>query len=61
MNPVILTRKPDKRTGKIYKSLCFRTLTLPCLNEYHNMFYKNKVNIIPENLDKLLTPIGLAY
>jgi hypothetical protein len=25
------------------------------------MFYKNKVNIIPENLDKLLTPIGLAY
>jgi len=61
MNPVILTRKPDKRTGKIYKFLYFRTLTLPCLNEYHNMFYKNKVNIIPENLDKLLTPIGLAY
>ncbi len=25
------------------------------------MFYKNKVKIIPENLDKLLTPIGLAY
>lgn len=61
MNPVILTRKPDKRTGKIYKSIYFRTLTLPCLNEYHNMFYKNKVKIIPENIDKLLTPIGLAY
>jgi hypothetical protein len=61
MNPVILTRKPYKRTGKIYKSLYFRTLTLPCLNEYHNMFYKNKVKIIPENIDKLLTPIGLAY
>jgi len=61
MNLVILTRKPDKRTGKIYKSLYFRTLILLCLNEYHNMFYKNKVNIIPENLDKLLTPIGLAY
>lgn len=61
MNPVILIRKPDKRTGKIYKSIYFRTLTLPCLNEYHNMFYKNKVKIIPENLDKLLTPIGLAY
>jgi hypothetical protein len=25
------------------------------------MFYKNKVKIIPENLDKLLTLIGLAY
>ena len=61
MNPVILIRKPDKRTGKIYKSIYFKTLSLPCLNEYHNMFYKNKVKIIPENLDKLLTPIGLAY
>jgi LAGLIDADG DNA endonuclease family len=59
MNPVILTRKSDKR--KIYKFIYFRTLILSCLNEYHNIFYKNKVNIIPENLDKLLTPIGLAY
>ena len=25
------------------------------------MFYKNKVKIIPENLDKLLIPIDLAY
>jgi len=25
------------------------------------MFYKNKVKIIPENIDKLLTSIGLAY
>ncbi len=31
------------------------------MNEYHDIFYKNKVKIIPENLDKLLTPIGLAY
>jgi LAGLIDADG DNA endonuclease family len=61
MNPIILTRTPDQRTGKIYKSIYFRTLTLPYLNEYHDMFYKNKIKIIPENLDKLLTPIGLAY
>jgi hypothetical protein len=33
LNPVILTRKPDRIIGKIYKSLYFRTLTLPCLNE----------------------------
>lgn len=25
------------------------------------MFYKNKVKIIPNNLDKFLTPIDLAY
>jgi hypothetical protein len=61
MKLVILTRKSDKRTGKSYKSIYFRILTLPCLNEYHDKFYKNKVKFIPKNLDKLLRPIGLAY
>lgn len=61
MNPVILTRKPDKITGKIYKSIYFRTLALPCLNEYHDIFYKNKIKTIPKNLGELLTPVGLAY
>jgi LAGLIDADG DNA endonuclease family protein len=37
MSPVILTRKPEKRTGKIYKSIYFRTLTLLCLNKYHDI------------------------
>jgi hypothetical protein len=59
MNLVILTRKLDKRTGNLYKFICFRTLTLSCLNEYHNMFYK--VKIIPENINKLLTSIDLVY
>lgn len=61
MNPSILERKPDIRTGLIYKSLYFWTLRFPCLNEFYEIFYKNKVKIIPNNLDKLLTPIGLAY
>ena len=25
------------------------------------MFYKNKIKIIPDNIEKLLTPISLAY
>jgi len=50
-----------EQNRKIYKSIYFRTLTLPYLNKYHDIFYKNKVKILPENLDKLLTPIGLAY
>lgn len=60
-DPAILTRKPDKRTGKIYKSIYFRTLAFPCLNEFYDLFYKDKVKIVLENLDVLLTPVGLAY
>ena len=60
MNPSILERKSDIRTGLIYKSLYFWTLRFPCLNEFYEIFY-NKVKIIPNNLDKLLTPVGLAY
>ena len=61
MNPSLLERKPDRRTGLVYKSLYFWTLRFPCLNEYYEIFYKDKVKIIPKNLDKLLTPISLAY
>lgn len=61
MDPAILTRKPYKRTGKTYKSIYFMTLAFPCLNEFYDLFFKDKVKIIPENLDKLLTPVGLAY
>ena len=61
MDPVILTRKPDKRTGKIYKCIYFITLAFPCLNEFYDLFYKDKIKIIPYNFDELLTPVGLAY
>ena len=52
MNPSI-ERKPDIRTGLIYKSLYFWTLIFPCLNEYYKIFYKDKVKIIPNNLEEL--------
>ena len=42
MEPVIIVRKADPRTGKIYKSIYVRTLRFPCLNEYHSLFYKDK-------------------
>jgi hypothetical protein len=61
VDPVILIRKPDKRTGKVYKSIYFRTLAFPCLNEFYDLFYKDKVKTIPKNLYDLLTPVGLAY
>jgi hypothetical protein len=61
MTPTIFIRKPDKRTGIIYKSLYFSTLAMPCLNYYYDLFYKERVKIIPKNLDELLTARGLAY
>ena len=36
-------------------------MTMPCLNYYHDLFYKNKIKIIPKNIGELLTPVGLAY
>jgi len=44
MEPVIVVRKADPRTGKIYKSIYLRTLRFPCLNEYHFffLFYKDQ-------------------
>jgi len=38
-NPISTRRKPDRRTGKTYDSLIFKTLTFPCLNELRIFFY----------------------
>lgn len=59
--PKIVIRKPDKRTGKIFKSIAVRTSKFSCFNEYHNLLYKNNIKIVPKNIDELLTPRGLAY
>jgi hypothetical protein len=57
----IIIRKPDKRTGKIYKSIAFKTLSFRYMNEYHDIFYKNKIKIVPKNIHELLTARSLAY
>jgi len=70
--PVIYIRKPDKRTGKIYSSIAFKTYNLSCLNEYYVLFYKNSgdihlsgqpryIKIVPSNVQELLTPVALAH
>jgi LAGLIDADG DNA endonuclease family len=60
-NPKITNRKPDARTGKVYNSIRFSTLCLPCLNYYHELFYSNGKKIISNNIGELLTARGLAY
>ena len=60
MEPTILTRN-NKKTGIITQSLYFRTLAMPCLNFYYELFYKDKVKIIPMKLEEYLTAKSLAY
>jgi hypothetical protein len=55
------TRKPDKRTGNIYSRVTFTTYSLPCLNIYHELFYRDGKKIIPNNIEELLTARALAY
>lgn len=61
MKPTIIARKPDPRTGKVYKSMYFRTLSFTCLNIFHDFFYKNKKKVVPWNIGELLTPRGIAH
>src|SRR6202048_1581938 len=49
------------RTEKVYNSIRFSTLSLPCLNDYYELFYKDGRKIIPNNISELLTARGLAY
>src|SRR6202043_2793549 len=42
-------------------SIKFSTLSLPCLNNYYEFFYKDGKKIIPINISEFLTARGLAY
>ena len=47
----------DKRTNKIYSSVSFATLSLPCFNDYKNLFYNSEnKKIVPSNISQILTP-----
>ena len=56
--------KFDSRVNKnkIYYSIKFQTLSLPCFNMYRELFYNLEgKKVIPANIKELLTPKGLAY
>jgi len=64
--PRIYTRKPDKRTNKIYKTIAFKSLRYPCLNYYYDLFYKydelnKRYKVVPNNIKELLNARSLAY
>jgi LAGLIDADG DNA endonuclease family len=51
----------DNRTKKIYSSISFMTMQLPCFNVFKEIFYVLNVKIVPNNIYELLTPRGLAF
>ena len=59
--PKVSFRKADKRTGKVYSSIHFKTLVFPCFNYYYDLFYKNGKKFIPDNIIELLNARVLAY
>lgn len=59
--PKVHIRKEDKRTGKRYSTMRFKTLAFPCLNSYFHLFYVNGIKVVPYNIGELLTRRALAY
>lgn len=51
----------DKRSNKVYTSISFATMQLPCFNEYKRLFYPHGFKVVPCNIYELLTPKGLAF
>jgi hypothetical protein len=59
--PKIVKLAPDKRTGKTYTNVWFRTFSLPCFNELYHLFYTAEGKRVPLSIGELLTPLSLAY
>jgi hypothetical protein len=59
--PQIITRSPDKRTGKEYTKIKFNTYSLPCFNELFDLFYPEGKKVVPKNIADLLTLEGLCH
>jgi len=45
-----------KSTNKVYSTVRFHTYSLPCFNQYYELFYlKGKKKIVPSHIADLLT------
>lgn len=55
------TLRGRERNTKIHYIVEFVTRSLPCFLEIYNLFYPNKVKVIPQNIYVLLTPVALAH
>jgi hypothetical protein len=58
--PSIKDRKPNSVTGKVYTTVSFDSICLPCFSELFQLFYPDGKKVVPLNIGDLLTPAGLA-
>jgi len=54
-------RTTNLRKGKVHLGLAFQTRLLPCNTDLYNLFYINKIKVIPSNIYDLITPVALAH
>jgi hypothetical protein len=54
------SNKPDKRTGKYYNSVILSLKSNPALNEFYEMFYKDKVKYLNNKCFKYYSPLAMA-
>ena len=52
--------KKSHKSGT-YKEIYVDTLTYPAFNKFQDMFYKDKVKVVPSKIEELMTARGLAY
>ena len=58
--PIVLKKRSDTRTGKIYSHCVLRTYTNPALEKYVSLFYQGNRKIIPKQLSLIINPQMLA-
>lgn len=58
-SPPKLRDRFDKRTNKVYSSWLLYTVCDPAFTEIHSILYKEKKNIVPENI--MMGPASLAF
>lgn len=55
-----LSSRYRKNGEKYLKSWWFRTIRHPILTKYWQQFYKNRIKIVPDSIEKYLDPLVLA-
>jgi len=56
----IVTKKYEKSYSGSKPSIVFETMLNKEFVEFYNNFYPNDIKIVPDNIESILTPLGLA-
>lgn len=61
LTPPVKYTITDKNTNIARYNYSFSTMSLPCFNEFYELFYLDGKKIVPKDISNILTPISLAY